>query len=58
MLVEILKRERQRKINNTEWWAEAAMRQKEVIDPFDESPAFSKSPSQQNTPSLPEKYHW
>ena len=33
-----------------EWWAEAAARQKEFVDPFDESPGFVKSPDQRNAP--------
>ena len=33
-----------------EWWAEAASRHKEAADPFDESPAFAKSPEQRNAP--------
>ena len=33
-----------------EWWAEAARRHRKVADPFDESPAFAKSPEQRNAP--------
>ncbi|KAL3798052.1 hypothetical protein HJC23_012343 [Cyclotella cryptica] len=33
-----------------EWWAEAAVRQKEIVDPFDFSPVFLSSPSQRNAP--------
>ncbi|KAL7553780.1 hypothetical protein ACHAWF_017107 [Thalassiosira exigua] len=33
-----------------EWWAEAARCHKKVADPFDESPAFAKSPNQRNAP--------
>ena len=33
-----------------EWWAEAARRHKEVVDPFDDSPMFVKSPEERNAP--------
>lgn len=33
-----------------EWWAEAAARQKLIVDPFDESTRFVTSPSQRNAP--------
>eukprot|EP00956_Cyclotella_meneghiniana_P013415 scaffold19382_cov32-Cyclotella_meneghiniana.AAC.2 len=33
-----------------EWWAEGAMRQRELMDPFEESPGFVKNPSQRNAP--------
>lgn len=33
-----------------EWWAEAAKRHKDVVDPFDESPVFASSPTQRNAP--------
>ena len=33
-----------------EWWADAARQHREVADPFDESPAFAKSPDQRNAP--------
>jgi hypothetical protein len=31
-----------------EWWAEATRRHRELVDPFDESPAFVESPDQRN----------
>lgn len=33
-----------------EFWAEAAARQRELTDPFEESPGFVKDPSQRNAP--------
>ena len=33
-----------------EWWAEAALNHKELVDPFDESPRFASTPSQRNAP--------
>ncbi|KAL7467355.1 hypothetical protein ACHAXS_007597 [Conticribra weissflogii] len=33
-----------------EWWADAAKKHKELVDPFDDSPAFLKSPRQRNAP--------
>lgn len=33
-----------------EWWAEAARKHRAEADPFDESPAFAKSPDQRNAP--------
>lgn len=33
-----------------EWWGEAAQRRRKEVDPFDDSPAFTKNPSQRNAP--------
>jgi hypothetical protein len=33
-----------------EWWAEAAANQREIVDPFEESPGFVQSPGQRNAP--------
>ena len=33
-----------------EWWGAAAKAQKEVVDPFAESPSFQKTPPQRNAP--------
>lgn len=33
-----------------EWWAEAAAKQKELVDPFNESPSFVSTPNQRNAP--------
>lgn len=33
-----------------EWWAEATRKHREVVDPFDESPVFVKTPDQRNAP--------
>ena len=33
-----------------EWWAVAAQNHREVVDPFDVSPAFTQAPSERNAP--------
>ncbi len=33
-----------------EWWADAAKKHKELVDPFDDSPVFLKTPGQRNAP--------
>ena len=33
-----------------EWWGTAAKEHRQKVDPFDESPSFSKTPSQRNAP--------
>ena len=33
-----------------EWWADATRRHRELVDPFDESPMFVKTPEQRNAP--------
>ena len=33
-----------------EWWGEACVRQREISDPFDASPALQKAPNQRNAP--------
>jgi len=33
-----------------EWWADAARRHRQDVDPFEESPAFQKNPSQRDAP--------
>eukprot|EP00984_Skeletonema_dohrnii_P031434 scaffold23933_cov211-Skeletonema_dohrnii-CCMP3373.AAC.1 len=39
-----------RTFSQLEWWAVAARNHREVVDPFDESPVFGKTPSQRNAP--------
>ena len=40
----------ERCFSQLEWWADATRRHREVADPFNESPAFGRSPEQRNAP--------
>ena len=39
-----------RTFSQLEWWSTAALNHKEIVDPFDDSPVFGKTPSQRNAP--------
>jgi len=44
-----------RSLDQLEWWAMAALNQRAVQDPYETSPAFLKTPSQQNVPQQQSK---
>lgn len=41
-----------RGIEQLSWWAAAAKQQRQIFDPFQASPAFTRSPEQRNAPTL------
>jgi len=39
-----------RTFSQLEWWARAAQRQRDLVDPFKDSPSLARDPSQRNAP--------